>query len=279
MTFANQRQLRDREGRPLAWQMYDSARDLFQPYIPDWEDAIAMSMVPGITRVVGIGYNPDVDTASTPEDCWGFSGMYPWLTAPTMLQVRSTSANDSAAGTGMRTLTIPALDANYAEAPVTITLNGTTPVPLPAAVLRINPMRGLTAGSAGTNVGDIMLEDAGGGTLRGIILTGIGIAQQAPYTVPAGFTLFVPQLLLDVNSPTGGVSRFVQMQTYIKGPGNACAVKPLSIGTTNAAPYPHLSKPPIRIAEKSDFSLPVAVVSDNNTIVTAGWNGYLRANT
>lgn len=278
MAVSNAKQLRDRDGNLLIHQMYDAGRDVFQPYIPDWEDAISMSMIPDALRAVGIGFNPDIDTTSVPEDCWGFSGLYPWLTNPTMLQVRSTSTADSAGGTGMRTVSIPVLDTNYASAPVVITLNGTTPVPLPAAVLRINPPRGLTAGSAGTNVGDIMIEDVSGGTLRSIILAGYGVATQAPYTVPAGLTLFIPQLLLNINSPTGGVGKFVQMRTYFKGPNDACAITPLPLGTTNAGPHNHISKPPIRVAEKTDFSLIVSVTSDNNCVVTAGWNGYTRTN-
>src|SRR5262249_32571828 len=140
-----------------------------------------------------------------------------------------------------------------------------------AAILRSNGLRGVTAGSAGTNLGDIILEAVGGGTIYGIILAGNGVANQAPYTVPAGFSLEVPQLFLNVNSTAGTVNQFAQMRTwfrFFRATNDSCAIQPLPIGTTNGSPYPHLSDPPINLAEKTDFSLRITVVSDNNTVVT-----------
>lgn len=246
----------------------------------DFTTAVALGLLaPNYVRAFGIGYNPDIDILGVPEDCWGGDGLFNWPVAATAMQVRSTDINDNAAGTGMRTLTISALDANYNAAPVTITLNGTTPVPLPASILRSNGLRGLTAGSVGVNVGQIILETAGGGTMYGTILPGIGVANQAPYTVPAGFTLVVPQLLLDINSPGGTANQFASMRTWFRFFGaNPCIVQPLPIGTTNIEPYPHQSAPAFTAPEKTDFALRVVVVSDNNTVVTAAWNGFLRKN-
>lgn len=250
---------------------------LFPP--PDLYTAIGYGLLaPNYTRAFGIGFNPDVDTSTTPEDAWGGSGLYPWLTGLTSLEAVSTSANDSAAGTGARTVSFSTLVGDYVSTPQTITLNGLTPVPIPVQAIANNGGRVLTAGSLGANEGDIILRDAGGGTVRGIILAGVGVMRQAPYTVPAGFTLAIPWILLSVDSPTGATGKFASISTYFKSPTGA-AIQPLRLGSTNTVPYNHFSDPPIMAAERTNFSLRINTASDNNTIVTAGWNGILRANT
>lgn len=244
---------------------------------PDFNSSVSFGLVPRYTRAFGIGYNPDVDTGTTPEDAWGANGLYPWLPALASLEVVSTSAFDTSAGTGARTVTVMTLVGDYVSSPQSITLNGLTAVPVPIQAIRINGGRCLTAGTNGTNVGDIIIRDAGGGTVRGIILAGFGTARQAPYTVPAGFTLAVSYILLAVDSPSGSIGKFASVSTYFKSPTGA-AFQPLQIGNTNGQPYNHFSDPPLIVTERTDFALRINTASDNNTTVTAGWNGILRAN-
>jgi hypothetical protein len=245
---------------------------------PDFNMAVAWGLLaPNYTRAFAIGYNPDVDTGTTPEDAWGSNGLYPWLPAPTSLEVVSTGASDANAGTGAHTISITTLDVNYVSTSQTITLNGLTPVAIPGSPLRINACRCTSAGSGGVNAGDIIIRDAGAGATRGIILTGIGVMRQAPFTVPAGFTLAVKYILLAVDSPTGATGKFASISTYFKSATTAI-IQPLQIGNTNTTPYNHFSDPPLVIQEKTDFALRINTVSDNNTIITAGWNGILRSN-
>lgn len=246
---------------------------------PDFNTAVGFGLLaPNYTRAFATGFNPDVDTASTPEDAWGAPGLYPWLDQLTSLEAVSTSASDSAAGSGARTVTFNTLVGDYVATPQTITLNGITPVPVPIQAIANNGGRVLSVGSSGTNVGEIILRDAGGGAIRGIILAGVGVMRQAPYTVPAGFTLAVPWILLAVDSPTGSTGKFASISSYFKSPTTA-AIQPLQIGSTNTTPYNHFSDPPIMVLERTRFALRINNASDNNTIVTAGWNGLLRANT
>lgn len=244
---------------------------------PDFNSSVSFGLVPRYARAFGIGFNPDVDTGTTPEDAWGGAGLYPWLPALTSLEVVSTSALDTSAGTGARTVTVTTLVGDYVSSPQVITLNGLTAVPIPIQAIRINGGRCLTAGSVGANVGDIIIRDAGGGTIRGIILSGFGATRQAPYTVPAGFTLAVSYILLSVDSPSGSVGKFASVSTYFKSPTGA-SFQPLQIGNTNGQPYNHFSDPPLIVTERTDFALRINTASDNNTTVTAGWNGILRAN-
>ena len=69
----------------------------------------------------------------------------------------------------------------------------------------------------------------------------------------------------------------VTMTTYFRSPG-AAYIQPLYLGNTNSQPYAHQIDPPIAVLEKTDFSLRIVKTSDNNLVITAGWNGILKAN-
>jgi hypothetical protein len=91
----------------------------------------------------------------------------------------SNNANDSSAGTGMRTLrlTYYALSAGVITGPFTetITLNGTTPVNTVASnICYVESIKALTVGSTGSNVGIISMfasTGGGGGTVWTIAAT------------------------------------------------------------------------------------------------------------
>lgn len=84
-------------------------------WLSDFLQAIGFAQVPGYRRIAAIGNNPDLDTATLPEEIWTGGGQYPWMTGNTALEILSSSANDASAGTGARTVSISGLDINYAE--------------------------------------------------------------------------------------------------------------------------------------------------------------------
>lgn len=285
MSIQNDALLRDAMGEPLPHQQWDEVWSRYVPYFVPFWTAVALGMIPGYGRATGLGLNSDVDIASVPEDAWDGSSLFNWIITPAQCQIRSTSANDSAAGTGARTIGLATLDSNLAPefldargmpASRTLSLNGTTPVQLPAVIGANNGLLVLTAGSGETNDGDIILEDTVGGTVRGIIKAGQGFAHQAPYVVPAGYQLIVPQLLVSVNKPNGANPQSVQIRTYFKGPGAGAARLTLPLGASSAVPYPHLLDPPLTVAEKTRFSVRIVEVAADNASVTAAWNGALR---
>lgn len=248
----------------------------------DVRSAAAFGLLPGLTRVAALGTVLDVDPGTVPEDVWTNGGRYPWLPTATALQLRSTDAADNPSGIGASRVLLNVLDSQLVQRAVIVTLNGITPVALPSPVLRINSMIVLAMGSAypagatSTNVGDLILEDVAGATLRGIVQAGVGITQQSCYTVPFGFSLGIYQLMLDVRSPSGALGQMARMVTYFKSPAGGSRT-PLLFGNTSASPYAHSINPPIVITAGTDFSLLVTEVSDNNSVVTAAWNGVLRA--
>lgn len=134
-----------------------------------------------------IGY---LAALTTPATITPQGGLYSFLGTGTKLTAVSTSTNDSATGSGVRTLTLYYLDYDFAEKSTTIALDGTTPVnTTPADIYRINNIRAATAGATYQATGGIHLI-TGAGTY-GYISTGHTRQRQAVYTVPADKTLYI----------------------------------------------------------------------------------------
>lgn len=238
----------------------------------DYFAAVGFGQIDGHSRIAVIGNNPDIDTA--PEDIWSGGGTYPWMTGATTLEVVSSSANDTSAGTGARTALIAGLNTSYAPISQTVTLNGTTPVAVSTQFFRINSFLIMSAGSGEVNAGDITLRDAGGGTTRALIQTGYGIGRQSQYTVPAGFTLAIHSTVMSINRPT--TVRDATIANFIRSP-NGFYRMPLEV-SVDGNTYRHDGNPGIVLNEKTDYGLRCTFVSATNTDITAGWLGILKEN-
>lgn len=246
--------------------------------VPDFEYMVSAARADGWSRSSALGYAPLVDTGSPPCSAWGSTGLYPWLTVATALEVICPGSTQDIGdtGTGAWTITVSGLDDQFAVKTVTVQLNGATPVSLGSGWYRINSARITRAGSGRKNTVNVLIRDVVGQALRGIILAGKGIMRQAAFTSPAGFIVEISSLLLVVDNATGATARKASYETYFAGPPPAAAFYPLPINNTNVQPYNHDVRPMIVVQEKTDFDLPINNVSDNGSIITAGWNGIMK---
>lgn len=243
--------------------------------VMDYYAAVGANIVPGTTPVFTFGNNPDIDAG--PEDIWGGDGLYPWLTGATALEMVSDSAADAAAGTGARTVTINALDINFAEVTLTVTLNGVTPVALASNVYRINAVTVATAGSGGVNTGTLTLRNTGAGTTRATVPAGVGRSRGSYYTVPAGKTLMLNYLFYCINAPSS--VRDATLAVYTRNTGTANSSFMLaSEASVDGNPFQRLIIPPAPLFEKTDIIIRCTYVSATNTNITAAWGGVLRTN-
>lgn len=240
-----------------------------------------------VRRVAVLGNNPDVDTGSVPETVWPGGGLYPWMTGATSLEVVSSGINaaqDSATGTGISTISLTLLNTSYVASIVTVNLNGTTPVAIPGTWFRINGGVTTVKGSGApatraTNAGDILIRDAGGGTVRGIIPAGKGITRQAVFTVEAGYSLQIFSHYISLNRGSGGgagVARFLSISNFVQNTSGIYR-SPLDL-SCDGEPYRHDGTPGVVIAEKNDYALDVIAVSANDSDVTAAFLGVLVKN-
>lgn len=171
-----------------------------------FELQVARGQIPGHKTIFKFGYNASV--GSTKETIWEQGGLYAYPASATVMTISSSSANDTAAGTGARIVEVFGLDADYKEINEVVTLNGQTAVNTTKSYLRIN--RGIvrSAGSGGANAGIIY---AGTGTVTSgvpaniyLLINGEGDNQtlMGIWTVPAGYTAFLTKMALSTGTST-----------------------------------------------------------------------------
>lgn len=146
----------------------------------------AKGNIAGVQTILVGGYNGNVTTGGLPADVWSAGGTYPFQTSAQLLKIVSSSALDTSAGTGGRTIRVTGLDASFNVLIENVTLNGTGSVNLVGSFLRINYVEVMTAGSGGTNAGNVTLSTQTGSIIQGFIAAGAGSSQSSVYTVPNG---------------------------------------------------------------------------------------------
>lgn len=156
----------------------------------DYGLAVSRGLISGVTTKSISGYN--LAARTTLEPIWSASNSnYVWLTGATSVQIASSSAIDTSAGTGARTVLVNYLKTDFSEVNQLVTLNGITPVTIAADVYRINQVVCLSWGANQSNVGELWIGTGIFSTITGFtnnlskIEIGENIAQQAIYTVPA----------------------------------------------------------------------------------------------
>lgn len=120
-----------------------------------------------------------------------------WLTTPSFplvagtetWEVVSASANDTAAGTGARSVQIHYLDSAWLPQVTNVTLDGLTPVAVPAMAncKAVQWMHSLTVGSGGVTAGNIILRTVSGAVTHERIQAGGNQSFSCRYTVPEGY--------------------------------------------------------------------------------------------
>jgi hypothetical protein len=254
---------------PLSLRLAD---DMARNFLLD----VGLGRIPGASRITASGVNPDVDTGTVPEDIWFAGGVYPFPTATATLEALSDSAADAAAGTGMRTMQVIGLDANYAEQTETVTMNGTTPVALANSYLRLNRAQVSGAGSGRVNAGNVTIRETGGGQTRGSMRAGYGIMRQAIYTVPAGYTMAVTATVLSILRTVGSDYDATFVEFFQSPEGFYRQTLEVAV---NTAAFEIIKTVPILIPEKWDFAIRCTGVSASNMEVSATFHGVQILNT
>ena len=169
----------------------------------------------GVRYVSKFAENNDVDAA---EDIWDGGADYTGFPSETeTLQVLSSSAADTSAGTGARTVRVFYLDANkncfdaneeflYED----FTLNGTTPVTGTATASRVWLATLLSSGSGNTNAGVITVRHS---TTTANVFTAIyantGQSETSNFTICSGYKAYLEQVaatMLDNNTNRGKIA-------------------------------------------------------------------------
>ena len=225
------------------------------------------------------GYNLDIDAVAS-EVIASFGGTFTPLTTAEILNVASTSVNDTSAGTGARTIEITGIGSNGMTLKETITLNGTTNVPTVNTFLGVNRVKVTSAGTSKTNEGTITLTAVTSNTIQGqipfdnVLNKGDGITKQCIFHVHENHTFFIDWLDIQILRTSGGGAPLVTVSAFVFDRDNEVeySIFRTSIDTaiTNDLQF-NLSQP---------FSIPsnsvlyfIANTNENNTEVNLRFSG------
>ena len=221
--------------------------------------------------VMEAGRNPDVDIGT--EDIWSQGGTWVPPTAARIHALVSSSAEDdpdkggAVPGTGAHTVQVLGLNSSYAEVSETVTLNGTAPVNTATAYVIIYRMIVLTAGTSGSNVGNITATAATDATVTIAILAAKGQTQAAFYMIPAGKTGY---LYAYGGSYNGAVNSSVTIELLAKPFGGAWNLKG-SLGLTSTGGNVAAREYAIPVVYAAKTLLKIQATSDANNANVIGW--------
>lgn len=141
------------------------------------------------TAVSKFGFNGTVNTAYEP--IWDGAAAYTFPTGPETVRVAAGGdANDTAAGSGARTIYVQGLDENWIEQTEEITLAGASASAATTTTFnRVYRAWVNTCGTySGTNADDIVIENTTSTQTLAQISAGQGQTLMAIYTIPCGYT-------------------------------------------------------------------------------------------
>jgi hypothetical protein len=205
-----------------------------------------------------------------------------WV-APTAARVHaiaSTSVNDAAAGSGMRTVRVYGLQTwDSFETSEDITLAGSDSVNTSNSYVIIHRMKGLTFGAGGANDGKITATAASDSTVTAVIQNGNNQTLMAIYGVPSVQVLYLKQLVqtsLRVVA-TVQVDGTLLINERADQSDSGFLVKE-RYQTTQDAPFVRTWSPPKTVVGPAIVKMQ-ANSSANNATVTGAFDGYLQDRT
>lgn len=230
------------------------------------------------------GYSPDIDAGDTDEEVWDGTGTYGgFLAAATSMTISSDDANDTAAGTGARTIEVTGLTvsgSDWIETKETVTLTGLTEVSLSNDYIRVYRLRVLTAGSGNVNAGAIYV---GSGTVTaGVpanvyaqIRAGRGQTNMAVWTLPSqlsnGETVSGGSVRRWYASIGAVQSAFAVLNLQIRAFGGAWQTKRI-IHVAEGGALDELITWGLNIAPKTDVRILAESNGVNNSTIAAGFD-------
>lgn len=167
----------------------------------------ALGLLYGVKKVHLFGYLSALSTSE--RTIWRNATSYAQLTSAVAFELVSSNANDTAAGTGARSVEADLVDGNYVETTVSITPNGTSAVAISGTYLACNDIRITSVGSGGTNAGAIDVRAVSGGAIKNSInaaFPALGKSSSFIYTVPAGKRALLTNLTIGVTGATGDLT-------------------------------------------------------------------------
>lgn len=243
-----------------------------------FELQVARGQIEGHKSLFKFGDNVDINGSL--ETIWSQGGLYVYPTAAIQMKVSSSSTNDTALGSGARTVFVYGLDANYNEITETVTLDGQTAVLTVQSFLRVNRAFVVTAGNGGTAAGTVYVGDgivtAGvPATVYAAIKLGENQTTMAVWTVPAKHTFYMYRGFF--SGASNNAAQYVLGKFMFRSQGGVFRNAADLTVNSNAIGYDF--EIPLAVQEKTDIEARAIALSGTNFYVTAAFEGiYVQVN-
>jgi hypothetical protein len=227
---------------------------------------VTLGQVVGWSRTIFKGFAPAI---TAPAYVWT-GGAFTWRSTPTAVEILG-GVNDTAAGTGARTVIAQGVGAAYASVSETITMNGTSPVALVNQYIHINKLLVATAGSLQTNGSAITARIPGPGATMQHMAAGTSGSQNSMLMTAAG------QAYLSLNQVLGGTGKVDAVATFnqefFSSTGILTRDNVFHINPGGNSPFVLPQDIPLIVPEKTGFGWRVSDLSSGTPDVTARIQG------
>ena len=225
-----------------------------------FELQVGRGQITGHSVVHVFGHNPDVDT--TEVTIWPALGLLVHPAAPTIMKISSSSADDTSAGTGARTVYILGINGTGGYVSETVTLNGQTAVNTVHEYDAIETMSVTSVGSGGVNAGIIY---AGTGTVTAgvpaVPYSAIGVGDNLSlvghWSCPVGYTGYL--VSGSITSGTSNANQYITARLKLRAQDNIVRTAAITTLHDGTADY--------------DFSYPVKIQAGECITATAKGSG------
>ena len=237
---------------------------------------ISRGNINGISGINKFGHNGEVTTASDPEDLWEGGGLYTgYPTLARALTIVSGSDLDTIGGTGVRSVEVQGLDANWNLLTETVVIEGTDSVVTSGTFIRVFRVKSIAVGTGGVNAGAITVTlDNAADTTMAVIAVGEGQTMQCIYTVPLGKTAYLTQIQVSVAKGAGASAVGARVTLFSRAFGESWLVKDEAEVITHGSAWVRKFIPyATSFAEKSDIRIQITEVT--GTIGLAGGFGLV----
>lgn len=234
----------------------------------DFATAAAFGLDANVVAWNAYGYNGDFDTAA--EECVTSAGGS-WLDVPLTtaetVDLVSTDANDTGAGTGARTVRVIGLDGSWAYQFEDVSLNGTSTVTTTNAFMVVYRLEVRTVGSGGTNAGLITAQSNVSAKVFAAISAERGRSAGAVYAIREGATGLITQWESELHASGGTKYSSLRMEVY--DTQNAATWQTWAYATLEEGrSHDHHYDPPLMLPERTLVRVK-GTVSANNSIVSS----------
>lgn len=234
----------------------------------DFLTEVARGSVNGYEIGTKFGRNPVINTNTTPEDVWNGGSTYTGFPtgSPETVQVFSSDANDTSAGTGARTIRFYGLKSSTSSIYESedVTMNGTTEVTTTSTWYRINRAIVLTAGSGGENAGTITIRHSTTTANVFVQMPSFNQTTIAAYTVPANKEMLIKRVRVAITRSSGAAgSATITLRARTPG-GVFRAIRVFEVQTGSPTEFVQLGGDVLPAG--TDVKFRVEDVSDNGTV-------------